>query len=159
MSTQPYQSFQPERSRRPDRTVQAATAFVAAALFFVLGFVEWHDTYVLKDRGEVVNATVDDVGLGRQARITVSYTTREGEPVTAKTRHYSTTRPAVGDTIRVVYDPHKPSRIQVADGLGYVATYILVGMGVLVCLVALVLALWRGGPSNQAPPEVSPYPW
>ncbi|TCC03760.1 hypothetical protein [Kribbella soli] len=98
MSTQPYQPYQPERARRPDRKLHAALALVGAVVFFVLGFVESHKVYVLEHRGEVVEATLDDVKTGKRARITVSF-------------------------------------------------------------VALVLAVWRGGPSNQVPPEVSSRPW
>jgi hypothetical protein len=158
MSTQPYQPYQPERSRRPDRKVQAATTFVAALLFFVLGFVELHEAYVLEHRGEVVDATLVDLTTGKRARITVSFTTRGGEPVTAKIRHE--TYRERGDTIRVVYDPRKPSRVQVADGFDYWLPLTALGIGVVLCFIALVLAVWRGGgPSNQATPEVSSSPW
>ncbi len=149
---------QPEQARRPDRKLQAALALVGAVVFFVLGFVESHKVYVLEHRGEVVEATLDDVKTGKRARITVSFVTRGGEPVTGKIR-YETIRER-GDTIRVVYDPQKPSRMDVADGFSYLLPGFVLGMGIVLCLAALVLAMWRGGgPSNQASPEVSSYPW
>ena len=157
MTTQPYQSFQPESRRRPDRKLRAIMTLGAAVVFFVFGYYQWHEVEVLKHRGVVVEATIDDVRTGKRARITVSYTTRDGEPVTAKTS-YSTRPEAVGDKIRVVYDPQKPTRMQVAGELDYLETYITVGFGVIVMLVGLVLALWPRGPSNQPPPQVSPYP-
>ena len=130
---------------------------VGAVVFFVLGFVELHTVYVLEHRGEVVDATLVDVTTGKRARITVSFVTRDGEPVTGKIRH-ETIR-GRGDTIRVVYDPRKPSRMDVAGGLSYLLPGFVLGMGVVLCVAALVMALWRGGPSNQAPPEVSSRPW
>ncbi|WP_327640279.1 DUF3592 domain-containing protein [Kribbella sp. NBC_00482] len=132
-------------------------ALVGAVIVFVVGFVQLHTVYVLEHRGEVVTATLLDVKNGKRARITVSYTTREGEPLTAKIR-YDTIRER-GDTIRVVYDPQKPSRVDVPDGFSYWVPGMVLGLGVVLCVAALVMALWRGGPSNQARPEVSPYPW
>ncbi|TCC27604.1 DUF3592 domain-containing protein [Kribbella speibonae] len=158
MTTQPYQPFQPESRRRPDRKLQAIMTLGAAVVLFVFGYYEWHEVEVLKHRGVVVEATIDHVKTGKRARITVSYTTRDGEPVTAKTS-YSTTPEAVGDKIRVVYDPQKPTRMQVVGELDYLETYVAVGFGAILCLAALVLALWPRGPSNQASPQVSPYPW
>ncbi|GAB2570519.1 DUF3592 domain-containing protein [Kribbella endophytica] len=97
----------------------------------VLTFGVWvgRDTYFLQQRGEVVPATVLDVGSGKHPKIEVRYTTKGGQTVQDGTTNYD--QATAGGTIDVVYDPRKPTRMQAADyGFDYVLPGLAGALGV-----------------------------
>jgi hypothetical protein len=110
-----------------DDRLGAAMSLVAAAVFIAIGYFEIHDLYLLKHRGEVVSALVLDESNGKTTYITVKYQTLAGETVTADTSNYENADP--GETIQVVYDRDKPTRMQAADyGFDYRIPGIILGV-------------------------------
>ncbi|GAA1529300.1 DUF3592 domain-containing protein [Kribbella lupini] len=113
-------TFREERSRRRwhwDLDGLITLAFAVAVLAF--GVWVGSDTYLLQHRGEVVPATVLDIGSGKHPKIEVRYTTQAGQTVEDSTGNYD--QATAGSTIDVVYDSRHPTRMQAADyGFDYV---------------------------------------
>jgi len=80
--------------------------------------------------------------VSRNPRITVRFSTGDGDVVEADTANYK--EPAdPGDTVEIVYDPQDPYRLQAADwGYDYWLPAICLGGGVFVA--ARTYGLWRG---------------
>lgn len=98
---------------------EGVMCLVGALICLAIGAFQAQDLYLLRHRGEVVDALVLDETGGRHSQITVRYTTRAGEQVTADTSNYVEANR--GETIQVVYDPREPRRMQAADwGFDYV---------------------------------------
>ncbi|WP_133785149.1 DUF3592 domain-containing protein [Kribbella sp. VKM Ac-2571] len=130
------------RGKRVDGRLEGALSLVAAAVFIGVGYFEIHDLYLLKHRGEVVSGTVLEESGGRTEYITVKYRTLAGETVTEDTSNYEDADP--GDTIQVVYDPKKPSRMQAADfGFDYWIPGVILGLIAAGFLAYGIIGLWR----------------
>ncbi|WP_410789891.1 DUF3592 domain-containing protein [Kribbella sp. C-35] len=132
----------PHRGKhRGDDRIEAALSLVAAVVFVGILYFEVHDLYLLKHRGEVVSATVLDESNGKSSSITVRYRTLAGETVTEDTSNYEDADP--GDTIQVVYDPKKPSRMQAADwGFDYWIPGVILGLIAAGFLAYGIVGLW-----------------
>lgn len=112
---------------------------VAAAAWF-----DVKDSYLLRQRGEVVTATVLDKATDEHGttRIAVRFVTRAGETVQARTENYKHAQK--GEPIEVVYDPLHPQRMQAADWrLDYWKKALVFGAGVLGLLIAAAFKFWR----------------
>jgi hypothetical protein len=112
---------------------------VGALAFLALGSTQVADVYWLRHRGEVVVATVVDIQHGRRIdTMEVTYRTRDGQSVTAKTSHYYSAE--VGKTIEVRYDREKPHRMQAANySLAYTFPILVYGgLAVVVVVFSLV---------------------
>ncbi|GAA1698422.1 hypothetical protein GCM10009745_51060 [Kribbella yunnanensis] len=121
-----------------NRRVIAAS--VAALVFLVVGLVQVADLYWLRHRGEVVTATVGEVQHSRRStdKIKVTYVTRDGQAVVAKTANYHDAEP--GQKLDVRYDRKKPTRMQAADwSLSYTRPLLLYGgVGAFLILLAVL---------------------
>jgi hypothetical protein len=122
--------YRTERSRRRWHwDVNGLLILVGAVFLLSLGFWMARDTYLLQQRGEVVEATVLDVSSGRNARLDVRYTTKAGRTLEDSTSNF--VDDTVGGTVEVVYDPEEPTRMQAADwGFDYVPPGLLGVAGV-----------------------------
>ncbi|MET7279178.1 hypothetical protein ABZS29_13170 [Kribbella sp. NPDC005582] len=137
----------------PRRYGWVAVLLGGAILFGGFGWTQVSDVYWLRQRGEVVTATVlavDDAEVHHRRRwIDLQYVTRAGEPVVQRTsrfRHGS----AVPHQLEVIYDREQPHRVQTADsGLDYtrpLAFYATLTTALLAA--AVVRLLWKHPPAG-----------
>lgn len=118
---------QDRRRRRWRFDLESVMCLVAAVVLIVIAYYELEDMYLLQHRGQVVSATVLEESGGKHPRITVRYTTVAGEVVTGDTSNYVDAD--AGQTIQVVYDPERPSRMQAADwGFDYWIPCVMFGL-------------------------------
>lgn len=119
-----------------------------AVLFGGFGWSQVSDVYWLRQRGEVVTATVvavDHPGHGRGRRwIDLQYVTRAGATIVQRTSRFRHDR-AIPQQLEVVYDREQPGRVQTADrGLDYtlpLAFYATLTTALLAA--AVVRLLWK----------------
>lgn len=138
--------MKPQRHFKLD--LNGVFCFVFAVGVLVLGTVETLDIYWLKQRGEVVTATVVEVHHGRKSSsIDVRYQTKAGETIEDNTSNFNTA--PTGQHIPVIYDRENPHRMQAADwGLNYWPEAIWFAMG---------LGFACGGAVQLFPKRVSKY--
>jgi len=120
--------------------VTAIVGGAAVAIFALLALVFAYHTHALRDRGLEADAAVLDKSGHDPERITVRFTTRDGQAIQDDTEYYVDHDPAVrpGDTITVVYDPTDPHTFQdVRWGKDYTmaAIFALGAMGLAAFLV------------------------
>lgn len=134
---------EPAKRRWRFEPVSAVLLFMALVVA-AAGWFDVHDSYLLKQRGEVVTATVLDKTTDEHGttRIAVRFVTRDGATVQARTENYKHAQK--GEPIDVVYDPRHPQRMQAADwSLDYWKSALVFGAGVLALLTAAAVKFRR----------------
>jgi hypothetical protein len=97
-------------------------------------------------QGTVVEQRDRNVGSARRVVLTIRFTTAAGETVRFESSYgaRTTPRPAMGDTVTVLYDPRKPTQAEVQDtsrlGLALVGA---VGVGFLLMGSTLLFRAFR----------------
>ncbi|GAA1698430.1 hypothetical protein GCM10009745_51070 [Kribbella yunnanensis] len=120
----------------------------AAILCGSIGWTLVSDVYWLRQRGEVVTATVvavDHPRAGKPPRwIDVRYVTRAGEAIDQRVSRFSHYK-AIPRQIDVIYDRDQPHRVSTVDrGLDYtfhLVLFTIITAGLLAA--AVVLLLWK----------------
>ncbi len=141
--------------RRPPAPLFAALGLVVVLGFAYATWTVWSNDRALQSRGENATATVVEVGTGRGRRIHVQFHTPDGRLVRAQVGQGDEPpgpRPAVGEQVPIVYDPHKPESA-VRDTRApenHTIAYLLAGttlfgaIGIPLATVGLVRANRRG---------------
>jgi hypothetical protein len=104
-------------------------------------YIAYTNAVTLRDHGVRTQAVVTEVHGGRDASVTLQFTTRDGRAITADVGNYDwSPHPRVGDTPTIVYDPRDPRGL-VADarlGPDFLAAWFLAAGSVLAA-VAFIL--------------------
>jgi len=103
--------------------------------------ISYTNAVALRDHGVRTQAVVTEVHDGRDSSVTLQFTTRDGQTVTAEVgAHFWSPEPRVGDTPTIVYDPSDPAGL-VADariGPDFFAPW-LFGAGGVVAITLFIL--------------------
>ena len=130
----------PEKNRRA-----ALKLLIAAVIFALIGTIHW---VVIQNKAmsctEHADGTITEISQSfklkgaPKSRWTVTFTAEDGREYTIKSGKTSRTAD-VGETVEVLYDPHKPKRafIEETPPGGGLAEFICAGISMLAAVICL----------------------
>jgi hypothetical protein len=145
-----------------------ALMLATGAVLFTVGFQERHDARDLRARGLVADATVVDTAAAPRVqqvggvfsahygqRVTFHFDDQQGRP-RSTTMRFSSTGHSLGETVRLVYDPSAPGRVDLFESCnGWFSCdrpwVVSMALGTSICLIGFGLAISAHRPRGTPP--------